>query len=50
MKAQIKRERPSLTGFRLYKEQRNLINKIAKKYKISKAEVVRRAINLYAKN
>lgn len=42
-----KKERPALTGFRLYKRHRTLVRAKARKEKVSGAEIVRRAIEVY---
>lgn len=47
MKAK-KEEKPSLTGFRLYKKHREIIKTLAKRKQISQAQVVRNAIEAYA--
>lgn len=46
--AKPQKEHPELTGFRLYKNHRQLIKLLAKKLSVSQAEAVRRAIENYA--
>lgn len=40
----MKEEKPQLTGFRLYKRHRGMLKKMAKKRGVSRAEIVRVAI------
>lgn len=43
-----KQERPSLTGFRLYEKQREMVRKLAQEKGVSRAQIVREAIEKYA--
>jgi hypothetical protein len=44
----MKEEKPLSSNFRLYKKERRIIQSLAKRLDISKAEVVRRALGKYA--
>jgi hypothetical protein len=45
----MQKEKPLLLGARVYKRHRAILKKLAKKLNVSEAEVVRRALDAFAK-